>query len=385
MNLENLFCEIGRLGPKYEQFLKDVVCLESPTEYKAGVDACGEYFIKSAKELGFLVETAPMEKSGDVVCITMNSKAKGEPVCFSGHIDTVHPVGFFGEETVRYDGNYLYGPGVGDCKGGVVAAFLAMEALKNTGFSDCPVMLLLQTDEENSSATSDKATVRFICEKAKNARALLNVEPSHSLSDVVIERKGIAKYKFCVKGSAAHASVCFKDTAASAITEAAYKIFEIERYKNKDGITANVGLIKGGTAVNTVPAECEFYVDFRYKTEAQLKEIEGFVKSLTEKTSVKGTKCTAVRLSLRLSMPICDKNTNLLENVNKILENAGLNTLEPKVTFGGSDAADYTAYGIPVLDQLGVICEGAHTKTEHIDLTSLEVCAKRLAAIAALL
>ena len=223
--------------------------------------------------------------------------------------------------------------------------------------------------------------MRFICEKAKDSVAMLNVEPSNRNSDVVIERKGIAKYKIVIKGVAAHASVCFKDTAASAIAEAAHKILKIEKFKDKEGITANVGLISGGTAINTVPAECVLMVDTRYKTDEQLKEIETFMENLSKESAVKGTTTEITRMILRLSMPKVERNISLMKKVNDILLKAGLEELKEKVTFGGSDAADFTHFGIPVLDQLGIICEGAHTINERVHLESLPYCAKRIAAI----
>ncbi|MBR3144679.1 MAG: M20/M25/M40 family metallo-hydrolase [Clostridia bacterium] len=385
MNTEKLFEEIDRLNDKYIGFLQDVIRLESPTSSKSSVDECGNYFIKKAKELGFKVTTAPMEKSGDAVSITLNPDVDAKPVCISGHIDTVHPVGFFGDNPIRFEGDKMFGPGSGDCKGGVVAGFCVLEALKNIGFNERPVKLILQTDEENSSATSDKATVKFICEEAKDAVALLNVEPAKKANDVIIERKGILKYSINIKGVSSHASICFREDVASAVAEAAHKIIEIEKYKNKDGITANVGLINGGTAINTVPAECNMSIDFRYKTEEQFKEIENFIENLCKKSYLEGTVSTVSLFGHRLSMPLCEKNTNLLKNSNEALKKAGLEPLVPAVTYGGSDAADFTNYGIPVLDQLGVISIGAHTINEHMLLSSFAPCAKRLVALAALL
>ena len=109
------------------------------------------------------------------------------------------------------------------------------------------------------------------------------------------------------------------------------------------------------------------------------------MKFVTENSAIAGTSCVSSRTSLRLSMPKCEKNTELMNKVNAVMENIGFEPLKEKVTFGGSDAADLTAFGVPVLDQLGVLCEGAHTINERIDLNSLPYCAKRIAAIAALI
>lgn len=96
MKCEKLFQTIDSLNEEYMQFLVDVCTIESPTEYKEGVDRVGEYFIAKAKEKGWNIEVQEQKVSGNAICITMNPDAQGSPVCLSGHMDTVHPVGSFG-------------------------------------------------------------------------------------------------------------------------------------------------------------------------------------------------------------------------------------------------------------------------------------------------
>ena len=138
---------------------EDVCNIESPTDYKAGVDAVGDYFAEKAKALGFSVEYFRHEKAGNALCITMNKEAKGETISLSGHMDTVHAVGSFGYPVVKIKNGNIYAPGACDCKGGIVAGLLAMHALHNCGYKERPVQLLLQSDEENGSKPSDKATI----------------------------------------------------------------------------------------------------------------------------------------------------------------------------------------------------------------------------------
>jgi glutamate carboxypeptidase len=169
--MQMLFDAIKSLQPKYLKVWSDVCNIESPTDCKKGVDACGLYIAMLAKSLGWQVEVEPMEQAGDVVCITMNPASQGAPISLSGHLDTVHPTGSFGTPAVRMDAEKIYGPGVLDCKGGIVAGLLAMEALQRVGYTHLPVRMLLQTDEEVSSRFSKKATIRYICEKAKGSAA----------------------------------------------------------------------------------------------------------------------------------------------------------------------------------------------------------------------
>ena len=168
---ETLFQRIQELEQEYIALWADICRIESPTEYKEGVDRVGEFVINKARERGWQIEVQKQPVSGNCVCITMNPQVKERPICFSGHMDTVHPIGLFGPDPVHMDEEKIYGPGVVDCKGGIAAAFLAMAALDDIGFRGRPVKLLLQSDEENSSRFSNKSTVDFICRKAEDCVA----------------------------------------------------------------------------------------------------------------------------------------------------------------------------------------------------------------------
>ena len=123
---KKLFEIIDELKEKYIGVWQDVCNIESPTKDKTGVDKVGEYFCRIAKEQGWQVEIFPQPIAGNVVCITMNPEATLPPVSLSGHIDTVHPHGRFGYPPVKCDNEKIYGPGVYDCKGGVVSGLFAM-------------------------------------------------------------------------------------------------------------------------------------------------------------------------------------------------------------------------------------------------------------------
>ena len=378
MDCQRLFEEIDSLSERYLKFWIDVCGIESPTEYKAGVDAVGAYFAARAKEMGWETEVFEQPVSGNCVTVTMNPDAPLPPIALSGHMDTVHPVGLFGTPAVRREGNLLYGPGVTDCKGGTVASFLAMEALKNCGYTARPVKLILQSDEEGGSRQSNKATVAYMARTAKDCAAFLNTEGA-TLGRLTLERKGIARYRFEICGVAAHSSRCYD--GASAIAEAAHKILALEKWKDKDGITCNCGLIQGGTTANTVPATCTLVADIRYKTAAQRDEIEARVNEIASTSYVGGTTCTVSPFSHRVSMEYNTRNAALFERVQAIFDAMGLPHVEPGSATGGSDAADMTAYGIPALDCFGVVGGKLHSKDEFAYVDSLAASAKMQAAV----
>ncbi|MCQ2428327.1 MAG: M20/M25/M40 family metallo-hydrolase [Clostridia bacterium] len=375
---EKIFERIDELSSEYVSHWVNFASIESPTDYKEGVDDASEYIIGIAEKFGWKIEKQRFEKSGDAVCITMNPDAKGAPVALSGHVDTVHPVGLFGNPPVRIGDGKIYGPGVNDCKGGIVAGMLAMAALEKEGFKGRPVMMLLQTDEETSSAGSEKGTVRFMCGKARNAVAFLNLE-GYSRGKATLIRKGISKYRLYVHGKAVHAANCIK--GVNAITEAAYKIIELEKLKEPFGITGNCGIITGGTAINSVPAECEFTLDIRFNNTEEMEKADKIVREVAAHSYIEGTSCDVELVSRRYAMELCDRNLSLLCRMNEIFRESGLPELEINKSKGGSDAADVTLAGIPCVDSLGTDGTGIHSSRECSNLSSLPESAKRIAAV----
>lgn len=383
MDFNKVTESIDRLNMRFVDVWKDVCTIESPTVFKEGVDKVGKYFADLGKEYGFRVEFFPQDKVGDVVVISMNPESTNSPVSLSGHMDTVHDVGSFGDTPVRIEDGKIFGPGVVDCKGGIVAGFLAMAAMKECGFEGRPVQLLLQSDEENSSKLSNKATINYICERSKGSAAFLNLEGHEGYFDgkACLVRKGIARFAFEVKGVSAHASYCATD-GASAILDAAKRIVEIEAFKDDEGVTCNCGTIRGGTLVNVVPESCVFDVDVRFCVPKELDDIEAKLREIADREFVKGCTCTMKRTGHRECMELMDRNAELLGKVNQIFCSLGISPWDIGKKRGGSDAAYAAQAGIPCLDSIGVKGEQFHSIKEWAELDSLAESAKRLAAIA---
>lgn len=378
MKCEKLFAYIDQRKQDYVDIWENLVNLESPTAYKDGVDAAGRYLATLARALGFRVEIFPQERAGDLLCITMNPDAHASPVVFSGHIDTVHPVGSFGTPAAARKDGRLYGPGVADCKGGVVAALAAMHALRDVGFTARPVRLIVQTDEETNSRESNQNTLKIMVEKAKGAIAFLNVEATRGHS-AVMTRKGIVRFRFTVHGTAVHASKC--PEGVSAIAEAAHKILEIEKWKDIDAVTACCSTVSGGTAENAVPDLCTFCVDVRFFNNDQLETVRRAMQRIASTSYVGGT-ATIDETSLRPPMADTEYNRALLARMNRVYEQNGMPTLTARMSLGGSDASYTTDAGIPTVDSIGVDGDRVHTPHEYAYIDSLDEATKRLAAVA---
>lgn len=372
---QSVFNRIDELKDKFINIWQDVVKIDSPTSYKEGVDKVNNYFVKYAQSQVWDYETQINDVAGNALCITMNPKANKQPIAISGHMDTVHPVGSM--ETYVKD-EKIYGPGCTDCKGGLIVCLLAMQALKDCGYVDRPIKFILQSDEEVGSRYSKHKTIDFMCEKAKDCVAFLNTEMMEQ-GTAVLERKGISRYKMSFKGVAAHSSVC--EQGKSAILEACYKIIELEKLKDGNGITINVGTIEGGTTPNTVPAECSIQIDVRFNDENERLEADKYIRNISAKTYIVGVTTELEYLSFRIAMDKKDKNVELLNNMNEVFKTCGLTELKARKAKGGSDAAYTSAAGIPSIDSIGVTGGYIHSNNEYANIDSLLENAKRMAAL----
>ena len=261
-----------------------------------------------------------------------------------------------------------------DMKSGIALALHVMEALVKWGVTR-PVTLLLVSDEEVGSKTSRAITE----ELARRAAAVLVLEPAYGLHGAVkTARKGIADYTIKVTGEAAHSGLDFAQ-GQSAVLELAKQICEIQKLVDlKRGITLNVGKISGGTRVNVVPAEATALLDLRVATAKDGKRIERKLLGLKPFNR----KCK-VEVTGEFNRPPMERTAGvagLYAQARGIAAALGLNLKEAAVG-GGSDGNFTAALGIPTLDGLGAIGEGAHAEHESVVIAALPRRAALLAGM----
>ncbi len=375
---EKVFAQIDRLKDKYIDMLVDICNIESKSDNKEGVDKVGDYLAAFAEKMGYDIKKKEFQKAGNVYCFTLNPNGAKKPVSLSGHMDTVFQKGVFGYPPTRIEGDIIYGPGVQDCKGGIIQCLMVMEALKNCGYTDRPVKLILQSDEEVNSVLSDKGTLEFMVEQAKGSIAFINAE-GHKKGLVTIARKGITKKKIIIEGRACHAG--YYVDGISAVREAAYKIIELEKGSDVNSVTFNCGVVNGGTVPNIIPDRCEIGVEYRYRTLAQKKEAEDKFNRIVNTSYVDGTKAHAVTLSERIPMERTQSNERLAQIVNDISVKHGFGELKMFESPGGADAAYTTDAGIPSIDSLGPEGANCHSVREMAILSSITRLAKLMAAV----
>lgn len=287
-------------------------------------------------------------------------KKQGEILAL-GHSDTVWPLGTLAGLPFREADGRLWGPGVLDMKAGIAFFIFAAKTLRDL---DIPVRrkvrLLVNSDEEVGSDSSRTLTQ----ETARRAAAVLVLEPGTGLAGKLkTARKGVGVYNVTVRGVASHAGVDFS-AGASAICEIARQIDKIAGFVNlKRGITVNPGVITGGTRSNVIAAEASVEVDMRI---ARLKDAEVLDRKFHALKPI--DKRCKLTVTGGLNRPPMERSVGIVQlfrTAQRLGRELGVE-IDESHTGGGSDGNFTAALGIPTLDGLGAVGEGAHAVNESI-------------------
>lgn len=355
-----------------------LVRMESPSADPEAIDRLASHLDTYCRALG--METEKFRPEGAGTCLAAATPARAlPPILLLGHMDTVHPVGSFpGGPFTRRDG-CVYGPGVHDCKGGLVMALYVIRALQHIGYDRRQLRLALVSDEETGHSLSQMASVEFLERHAQGCGAAFTFESGLLNGDIVTGRKGGGVIRLTVEGIASHCGTA-PEKGASAVREAARKVVAIEDLTDFSRVTFNCGLIRGGSSVNVVPDRCEVSVALRFHTNRDRDEALSALQSICGRVETPGTQCTLSPLAGFPAMEETDRTAALFALYQDASEALGMGRPGTASTAGCSDSAYTTALGIPTLCALGVLGQGQHSPDEHAFADSLLPQAKRLAA-----
>lgn len=348
--------------------IRELVEIESPSDDKKACDRMAKFIAAKFEALGGRTTFHRSADNGDSLQIDFAgpSSSKARPVLLLGHYDTVYPLGTLANMPCKIERDRMLGPAVLDMKSGIVLMLYSIEALQAWhGELLRSVTVFLVSDEEIGSHSSRKVTESL----ARKSAGVLVLEPAAGLGGAVkTARKGVGEYTLNVKGVAAHAGLD-PEKGHSAIVELARQIAVIARMNNlRQGISVNAGVIHGGTRTNVVAAEASVAFDVRIRSANQAAIIDRKLRSL--KPFDKRCKLEIVGGINRLPMERTAGVATLYKKARTIAAEIGWKLDEASVG-GGSDGNFTAALGIPTLDGLGGVGEGAHAIHEYIVTSEL--------------
>jgi len=354
-----------------------LVLAESPSDTKNAVDECVAIATEAGRALDGRIKLHRQRNYGDVLEMRFGPRRKTggkKPVMLLGHLDTVWPVGTLKHMPCRIADGRLWGPGTLDMKVGVAMALTAVEMLGEADLLHRQIVLLLNSDEEIGSTVSRPITESL----ARECSAVFVLEPAQGLA-YKTARKGTGNWRVDIRGVAAHAGVDF-EKGASALRELARVVESVSGWTElKRGLTVSVGVAGGGSKTNVIPAEAFAEVDVRIAKIADGPRIERRFASL----KAVDKRCSLV-IEGGINRPPMERTrgtVKLFAQARALAEEIGI-VLEEASTGGASDGNFTSALGIPTLDGMGAVGEGAHASHESI---LLEHLAPRTALLAGMM
>ncbi len=368
---------LARQTDSIVQTIRQLVEIESPSDNKPAADRLAAVLAAKFAALGGRPTFHRATTRGDHLQVDFDGKHAGKPILLLGHYDTVYPLGTLRAMLCRMADGRIWGPGVLDMKSGIALMLAAIKALRaaHGGILPRPITVLLVSDEEVGSASS-----RLITEGlAKQSAAVLVLEPAYGLHGALkTARKGVGEYTLRVTGKASHSGLDF-EKGQSAIVELAHQILALSKFVDlKRGVTLNVGLVTGGSRVNVVPAEATATLDVRIASNKDAAGIDRKLRALRPFNR----KCR-LEIGGRINRPPMERTAGVAQLYRKAAEIAhqlGWKLAEAAVG-GGSDGNFTAGLGIPTLDGLGAVGEGAHAAHESVVIAELPRRAALLAGL----
>jgi glutamate carboxypeptidase len=380
--LAQLEAAVREAEPAFLADLERLVNIDCGSYTPDGVDEVGRFVAGFLADLGGAVEALPdpARKFGSTIVGRVDGDPGGRRVVMVGHMDTVFDPGTAAARPFRIEDGRGLGPGVSDMKSGLLAGLYALRALRDVTGGSLPferLTFFANPDEEVGSPTSTP----HILEAARDADLALMMECARANGNIVSSRKGILDARISITGRAAHAGV-EPEKGRSAILAAADLVQRLHLLNGRwDGVTVNVGVIRGGTRPNVVAEQCDLEVDVRAVGRDELEEVEDEIQAMIRSLSVQDTTAEMTELHRWWPMEKLARSGRLATTAIALGDRMGM-TFEDQATGGAGDANTTAGLGVPSLDGLGPVGGLDHSPDEFVEMASI---VPRTALLAALL
>lgn len=362
------------------RLLERMVRIESPSNEKAAVDRMGALIAAEWKLRGARVSILRNRLQGDHIRAEISlgrEKASGQ-ILVLGHLDTVYPIGALRNTPFRISSGRVFGPGTFDMKGGLAIALAAVDALRALRIAASSRIVFLWTSDEEIGSASSRGAIEA---EARKSKAVFVLEPAFGKDGrLKTQRKGVGEAEIIVSGRSAHAGID-PESGVNAVHELALQISRLREFNNpRRGITVQANVVNGGTASNVVPERASAQIDLRVARVSDVSALNR--KLLALRPILRGAKIEVRGGVNRPPMERTPESRSLFSLAQNLAREIGFK-LGEAATGGGSDGNFTAALGVPTLDGLGAVGEGAHSPRECVVLRALPQRAALLASLLA--
>jgi len=390
----------AQVGQRALALLEELCAISSPSGDEAGLHRMAQRLAAELEAQGLVCEVL-QEPNGngatESALVARAGHADQGRVVLVGHLDTVLPA-----TATHRDGDRLFGTGALDMKGGLVTLVAALALMRGRGIAPPKDLVFVGTpDEEASGVISERLTRQF----GERARVMLVLEPGEPREEggtIVVGRRGLTEWQLEIRGTPAHSGLAYW-TGRSALAAAADWCRHAQKMsRHGRGTTVNVarlvagdgdfvlhidrhnGLLGSSRRRNVIPDHAVADGEIRFLStrgrERTLQRLRALADRVAELHGVEVELTTGTTLP-----PVTPRGTGaqLVKRALALAAQRGW-TLHVEKDRGGISFPNYLDGDIelPVLDGLGPVGSGMHTREEHLDLRSLQ---RRIVLLADLL
>jgi len=237
------------------------------------------------------LESVGLDEAGNVFGV--HSGNGGRCVALSAHLDTVFPAGT--PLNIRQQGSRLYGPGISDNGAGVTALLAVASALQAAGVPHTlPIVFIGNVGEEGEGDLRGMRHI-FSSSRWKDAITSSVVLDGAGADTIVAEALGSRRFEVIVRGPGGHSWSDFGAPNPIVVLGKAIDGFSRTPLPAAPKTIFNVGVIRGGTSVNSIPESASMRVDIRSTSMAEMERIEGALRQALESALQEETRATEQR------------------------------------------------------------------------------------------
>ncbi len=259
----------------FDRFVAELIQLTEIPAPPFGEKARGEAFAKLLKDAG--LENVETDAEGNVIGLR-RGKGKGPLLAVAAHLDTVFPEGT--DVRVKRSGTRLIAPGIGDDTRGLAFVLAFARAIRDAKVETESDMLIIGNVGEEGQG--DLRGMRYLFTKGpwKDKIGRFITVDGGNLDLVTNGGLGSLRYRVTFKGPGGHSWGAFGQVSpAFAMGNAIAKLGQVVVPKQPK-VSYNVGVVSGGTSVNSIPFEVAMEVDMRSVSPVELRKIDAELKRI---------------------------------------------------------------------------------------------------------
>lgn len=255
----------------YDRFVKELVAITEIPAPPFKEAARAEAYARMLRDVG--LTDVEIDAEGNAMGLRRGTGPVGGPVvAVVAHLDTVFPEGT--DVTVKREGTRLMAPGVGDNSRGLAVMLAAVRAMEAGGFRTIPDILFVGSVGEEGEG--NLRGVRFLFQKGKyrdRIRQFIAVDGG-AQGSITTGGVGSKRYRVVFRGPGGHSYGAFGLVSPAYAMAGAIAEFSKLQVPSDPRTTFNVGVLSGGTSVNSIPAEVSMDVDMRSASCEELARVD---------------------------------------------------------------------------------------------------------------